>query len=370
MRKANVFVGDEIGALPDRGPIDSMISSQMNMTNRAGILISTAYKSTNNPMTEEVEYAEKVLDGLLEDDSLFALLYKPDDPKDWMSDETLYQSNPLLYDVPENYEYLSKLRREALAMPSSKSNFLTKHLNIFVDGDIEESYVKVDDLRVGKIDSFDWRDKEVYVGVDLAETIDNTAVSMVHYDTETEKFYVKSWSFIPPDRAEEKTERERVNYFKMRDNGWAYLVGDRTIDQRFVEDFVLDLEKEYGVHIRGIGYDRRNANSSKRRWEEEGDYECIEVVQNEKSLGTPFKLMRDKILEGDFHYEPNELLEINFKNARQLVNVNMGIYVNKKKSSGKIDMVFSTVDAVYLWNRDIEEGLLSSSYDNRGLIVF
>ena len=80
--------------------------------------------------------------------------------------------------------------------------------------------------------------------------------------------------------------------------------------------------------------------------------------------------MRDKILEGDFHYEPNELLEINFKNARQLVNVNMGIYVNKKKSSGKIDMVFSTVDAVYLWNRDIEEGLLSSSYDNRGLIVF
>ena len=52
----------EVGALTDRGPIDSMISSQMNMTNRAGILISTAYKSTNNPMTEEVEYAEKVLE--------------------------------------------------------------------------------------------------------------------------------------------------------------------------------------------------------------------------------------------------------------------------------------------------------------------
>lgn len=370
MRKANVFVGDEIGALPDRGPIDSMISSQMNMTNRAGILISTAYKTTNNPMTEEVEYAEKVLDGLIEDDTLFSLLYKPDDPKDWMSDETLYQANPLIYDVPENYDYLSKLRKEALAMPGSKSNFLTKHLNIFVDGDIEESYINVDDLRLGKIDSFDWREKEVYVGVDLAETIDNTAVSMVHYDIDEKKFYVKSWSFIPEDRAEEKTKRERVNYYKMRDNGWAFLVGDRTIDQRFVEDFVLDLENQYGVHVKGIGYDRRNANSSKRRWEEEGDYECIEVQQHDRALGTPFKLMRDKILEGDFHYEPNELLEINFKNARQLVNVNMGIYVNKKKSTGKIDMVFSTVDAVYLWNRDIEEGLLSSNYDNRGLIVF
>lgn len=369
-RMATVWLSDETATLRSRYPLDSMRSSQLSLLNKTGIIISTAYDSTDNPMTEEVGYAEKVLDGLIDDEKTFALIYKPDDPKKWMEDKALYEANPILYEVPDIYEFLDGERKQAFAMPSTKSNFLTKHLNIFVDGDIEESYVNVDDLRVGKIDSFDWRDKEVYVGVDLAETIDNTAVSMVHYDTETEKFYVKSWSFIPPDRAEEKTERERVNYFKMRDNGWAYLVGDRTIDQRFVEDFVLDLEKEYGVHIRGIGYDRRNANSSKRRWEEEGDYECIEVVQNEKSLGTPFKLMRDKILEGDFHYEPNELLEINFKNARQLVNVNMGIYVNKKKSSGKIDMVFSTVDAVYLWNRDIEEGLLSSSYDNRGLIVF
>src|SRR5699024_11612447 len=98
-----------------------------------------------------------------------------------------------------------------------------------------------------------------------------------------------------------------------RDNGWAYLVGDRTIDQRVGEDFVLDLEKEYGVHIRGIGYDRRNANSSKRRWEEEGDYECIEVVQNEKSLGTPFKLMRDKILEGISITNPMSCLKYTLK---------------------------------------------------------
>ena len=110
-----------------------------------------------------------------------------------MTDKSLYEANPLCYDVPENYDYLVKKRSQALEMPSAKSNFLTKHLNIFVDGDIEEAYVNVDDLRVGKIDSFDWEGKEVYVGVDLAETVDNTAVSMVHYDVETEKFYV-NWS--------------------------------------------------------------------------------------------------------------------------------------------------------------------------------
>lgn len=369
-RKANVFVGDEVGALKNRYPIDAMESSQMNMINRTGILISTAYKSTDNPMTQEVEYAEKVLDGLIEDDSLFALLYKPDDTKDWMSDKTLYEANPLCYDVPENYDYLVKKRNQSLEMASAKSNFLTKHLNIFVDGDISEAYVNVDDLKENKIDTFDWEGKEVYIGVDLAETVDNTAVSMVHYDPIKEKFYTKSWSFIPELSVTEKSKRERINYTYMRDNGWAYFCGDRTINQRYVEDFVLNIEDTYNVKVKGIGYDRRNALSSKQRWEEEGDYECIEVRQHTSTLGNPFKVMRDKILDGDFHYEPNDLLEINFKNTRQVLNSNMDLYVNKQRSAGKIDMVFATVDAVYLWVRDIEEGLLYSSYEERGLISF
>jgi len=66
-RKANVYVADEVGALRDRYPIDAMSSSQMGMTNRLGILISTAYPTLINPMTEEVDYCEKVLDGIIED---------------------------------------------------------------------------------------------------------------------------------------------------------------------------------------------------------------------------------------------------------------------------------------------------------------
>ena len=40
MRKANVFVADEVGALKNRYPVEAMESSQMNMLNRTGILIS------------------------------------------------------------------------------------------------------------------------------------------------------------------------------------------------------------------------------------------------------------------------------------------------------------------------------------------
>lgn len=369
-RKANVFVADEVGALKNRYPIEAMESSQMNMVNRTGVLISTAYDSTDNPMVQEIEYAEKVLDKLIEDDSYFALLYKPDDPKDWMSDRTLYESNPLCYTVPANYDYLVKKRNKALEMSDAKSNFLTKHLNIFIDGDIEESYINIDDLRVGKIGEgdFEWEGKEVYLGIDLAETVDNTAVSMVYYDSSEDKFYTKSWSFIPEDRAQEKAKKERIDYFRIRDKGWVYFCGDRVINQRFVEDFVLSIEDKYDVKIKGIGYDRRNAISSVNRFTEEGDYECIEVRQQSTALGPTFKLMRDYILDGNFHYESNELLENNFKNARQIIDTTMNIYVNKKKSAGKIDMVYSTADAMYLWKLDIDEGLVSS-YEERGLFI-
>src|SRR5699024_2616462 len=164
MRKANVFVADEVGALKNRYPVEAMESSQMNMLNRTGILISTAYDSTDNPMVQEVEYAEKVLDGLIEDDSYFALLFKPDDPKDWMSDRTPYASNTLCYTFPEYYYYLVKKRNNALVLSDAKSTSLTNPRNIFIDGDIEESYVNIDDLRFCKIDndSFEWEGKEVY----------------------------------------------------------------------------------------------------------------------------------------------------------------------------------------------------------------
>src|SRR5699024_4405576 len=182
-RKANVFVADEVGALRNRYPIDAMESSQMNMVNRTGILISTAYESLHNPMVEEVSYAEKVIDGVIEDDSLFAMIYRPDDNKKWLDDDELLKANPLAIDIPENFDYLKKQRDLAVEMPSKQKTFKTKHMNIFVDGDESEVYIATEDLIKNRLETpYDWQGREVYLGVDLAQSVDNTAVSMVHYD--------------------------------------------------------------------------------------------------------------------------------------------------------------------------------------------
>ena len=167
------FIGDEVGALKTNYPVEAMQSGQVTLDEKMGVLISTAYDSLDNVMTENIDYAKKVLDGLVEDDTIFALIFEPDNPKDALSDISTFQANPLALDVDVIKESIFKKRKKAIEMPSLMTNYLTKHANVFLDGDLLEVYIALDDLRKCKIQngSYNWKDKEVYIGVDLAKDL-------------------------------------------------------------------------------------------------------------------------------------------------------------------------------------------------------
>ena len=78
----------------------------------------------------------------------------------------------------------------------------------------------------------------------------------------------------------------------------------------------------------------------------------VEIRQHSSVLHPPTKLLREKILNKEFAYENNRLLEINFQNARCVYDTNKNQYVNKKKSKGKVDMVVSLINAMYLLEQD------------------
>ena len=63
--------------------------------------------------------------------------------------------------------------------------------------------------------------------------------------------------------------------------------------------------------------------------------------------------LKEKILKGEFKYTENKLLEINFQNSRCTYDTNKNQYVNKKKSRGKVDMVISLINAIYLLQQDV-----------------
>ena len=347
----SVFCADEVGALPNSYAIDAMQSGQLNILNKLGFIISTKYPTLNNPFEDEVDYSKRVLDGVVKDETRFSLLYEPDNTKDWQTDDLiLQQSNPVALEIPEIWQDLLKKRAQAIAQESKRENFVTKHCNIIYSGAGTETYIDVAEVQNCKVTNIDWSGRVVYLGLDLAQTTDNASVSMVSVDDD-DKILADSWAFIPEGRIDEKTATERVNYRQLIKTGKVFACGDKVIDYRFIEEFILSLEERLGVQIQAVGYDRYNAMSTAQKLEA-ADITTIEVKQHSSVLHSPTKLIEEKILSGEFAYTDNPLYEINYLNARCTYDTNKNKYVNKKRSKGKIDMVVSTIIAVYLAEQD------------------
>ena len=353
-REPVAFLADEVGALPNGYPIQAMQSGQNLVSNPLGIIISTAYDSLHNPMTAEIERAkDKIVDGELYDPTYFALIYRPDEPKKWAtSDKELIKVNPLSQEFPSVKKRLFKDREDAITYADKRQNFLTKFMNIFVDGAQAEQFVTENDLDNSElVQGYDWYGKDVFVGLDFAESRDNFGLAMVTFDESHAKYVAKAWSFFPAGRINEKSKVEGWDYQHSENEGWGYSSGDTTIDYGFVEDFFFKLEEKYGVNIKGFGYDKWNARSTVAKFLAAG-YDGIEVPQNAKGLYPGTKLLRESIEDGNFAYDKNDMLKENFMNARMVTDSNLSYFLNKKKSNGKIDMVAAVVDAMSLWEID------------------
>lgn len=351
-RLPNAFIGDEVGALPNTYPIEAMQSGQLNILNKLGFIISTKYPSIDNPMEEYVAYGKKVLDKTVKDETVFSLLYEPDNPKGWETDDlVLKQANPVALEIPEIWEDLIKKRAKAIAMESARENFVTKHCNIIYMGAGTETYIDVADVQKCKVSKIDWRGKVAYLGVDLAMTTDNCAVSMVSVDDDL-NILADVIAFIPEDRIDEKNASEKIDYREFIRAMKCIACGDKVVDYAVIEDFILKIEDKYGVQIQAIGYDRYNALSTAQKLEKAG-YNMVEIRQHSSVLHAPTKLLKEKILKGQFAYTKNKLLEINFQNSRCTYDTNKNQYVNKKKSRGRVDMVVALINAVYLLQQDV-----------------
>ena len=353
---ANMFLADEAGAM-DSYPIEAMRSSQITLFNKLGIIISTQYPNDNNAMIDEVDISKKVLDGVLDNKRRFALLYEPDDDllvdDQWMTNDlVIYQSNPVAVTHEYIFEAVKEFRSMAVLYENKRENFLCKHCNIKYKGLGVEGYVEITKVRECKApeDLAAWKGKRVYVGLDLSQTDDNTSVAIVC--EANGKLRAKVWGFVPQDRIGIKSKKEDVNYADLIRRGWCFGCGDAVIDYGFIETFLLEIEAKYGVEIIQIGYDRYNALSTIQKMEASG-HECVDITQHSSVLHMPTKLLKESILNKTFEYDENQMLEINFQNAKCTKDTNLKEYVNKKRSSGKVDMVVSVINAVYLFQQDM-----------------
>ncbi|WP_349401351.1 terminase large subunit [Clostridium perfringens] len=326
---------DEVGAFKDNSNIQAMRSGQLSVKNPLMLKITTAYANSDSIMLEELEYVKAVLEGVIENNRLFALLYYANREEAW-TDEAIYKANPLR--VKENYKEIMENRDIAKVKVSEQEEFLTKHLNIFLESDEINKYIDIKSWKKCKVDKIDFNGKHIMVGVDLSVTTDLTAVSIMY--KENNVLYCHSKAFLPKDSLAKR--RERIDYKRYAEFGYCDIHEGMTVNYTLVEEYIRSLEEKYNCTIDYIITDPMNAGEMMDRLGQ--DYDVIKLRQTYTNLSPATKEFRKKVYDGEVKYEKNELLDWCMSNAITSKGKSDDEMLAKQdKNKQRIDMVAALI---------------------------
>lgn len=199
------------------------------------------------------------LKGHSRESRLLPFLYLIDDPEKWRDLSELRKSNPNMgVSVSEDYylEEIAIAERNA----SKRREFLTKYCNIKQNSSMAWLEFGVVMNAVNGAESIrleDFRGCYAVGGVDLSQTVDLTAASVLIRRGGTD--YVYTRFFMPTERLEKAIATDRVPYDVYVQQGHVQLSGDHYVDYRDVYQFFVDLLQKYEIYCLKIGYDRYSA---------------------------------------------------------------------------------------------------------------
>jgi len=141
--------------------------------------ITTAGTDRSGICYERRTHITKILEGVIEDDRVFGIIYTIDDGDDPFDPAVWPKANPNFGKSVQADEMAAQARK-AEAMPSALNNFLTKRLNVWVSGESPWMDMRAWE-RCGKVpatlDSIPLGAK-VYMGLDLAQKKDFAALAI------------------------------------------------------------------------------------------------------------------------------------------------------------------------------------------------
>lgn len=324
---------DEVHAQMDREQYDNLRSAQIAQEEPLNIVTSTAGKQTGSLGSQIYAYAKDVLRNN-DDDSWFVMIYEPNKGYDWEDRKVWEMVNPNM-DVSVNMEFLENAFLEAKKNSFNKAEFLSKHLDVFVN--YAETYFELEQLEKVVVDDLgDLEGLTCVIGVDLSRRTDLTCVD-VNFPTVDEEgnpvLKFKQMYFIPEFGIEEKEQQRNVPYRELAEKGFVTICPGKTVSEDMVDEYVLWVFENFD--LRQINYDPALAEKLVERWEMLG-LECVEVPQYPTVMNEPFDdfeilLLQEKV------FTDNPLFTFCASNAKIITNINSLKIPSKRKSPEHID---------------------------------
>nr|DAZ05475.1 MAG TPA: Large Terminase [Caudoviricetes sp.] len=329
------IVNDELHKQEKMEQYDNFKSAQISLPQPLMFNISTAGKGSSSVGMRVYREAKEVLKKD-DNDSNFVLIYEPNKNYDWTDRKVWEMCNPN-WGISVDLSALESAFKTAQRSAHSKAEFLTKHLNVFVNG--ADNFFEQDQVEpclVSSKELGDLQNEPCYIGLDLSKTRDLTCVSL-NFPTWDENgksiLKVKQLYFIPSEDLDFREKEDNVPYRELEEQGFVEFCDGKMIDQEQILQFIEDCMELYD--IQQVNYDPAMSAKLIEKLENLG-LECIEVPQYPKYLNGPFDDVERLFYEQRILFD-NPLMLYCTLNVVAVTNMSGQKAPSKRQSKKKID---------------------------------
>ena len=361
----NLAVVDEFHAMKNADLYRVLASSMGSRKSPLMLAITTAGFVPDGPCAHFLKAGKAVLDNVQNNDRLLILSYEVDlEEDDWDDPNAWIKANPNI-DVSVSAEYLmSQLTNCKLYGGRSITEFMVKHLNVFVGSDTvwipDDDWMSDDNCRQPSItyEVSEKTDKPIaYLGLDLAATDDVTALCICTGSDDL-GWGVELHYFLPSravDKRLDKDESSVYSSFAEMDNVHITEgnVTDYNVIRRFISgNYIMDGSVKYDkenlmerFEVKGVAYDRWNSLNLVRDLEGDG-VPCDPYGQGFASMSFPSKEYEKAALQGKLIHGGDEVLRWMMGNVKLRTDPSGNIKPDKEKSGDKIDGCVAAIMAI------------------------
>ncbi len=283
-----------------------MTSSQGVRKEPLIVTITTASTELDGPFnTIDLPNYKKILEGKIEDDSVFASIFQIDEGDDFGDPKVWHKVHPHL-GVTVTEEFYEHEWKKALRSAGDATEFRTKLLNIFTL-DVAKEWIarKVVDRALVDLDLTSITTRPFcMVGVDLSVRDDISAITYGLYDSISKEFTFYTDFYIPKETLYTHVNSEM--YQRWASAGYLKIAGEEVIDYEQLGRDIMENSKY--LNILSIGYDAYRNRDLTNYLKAQG-VKCLRAYKQTYSQFTsPVEAFETLIYNGKIHIANNPIM--------------------------------------------------------------